>query len=369
MDKKIVPFARQKDYVWIEDVGFGATGDIKLLKDEEIDELFVCKKYSLSALTPDVDYYDYFKSEIKLLHLLFHRNVVRVFYYYLYPEQHTGYIFMEYVKGERIDRYIANNPDKIEIIFEQVIDAFVHIHEAGILHRDIKPSNILVTQEGIAKVIDFGFGKQVQTEQLEDENSLSLVLLYDKPNDYKEYNYITEVYFVGVLFNQLIDEHQIETFKYKAIVEKMATKNPVNRIKSFRDVQRLMTDIKNDSNHFDSTQLLIYQNFANGLSDILSGINVSTQYITDIDKITENLEDSYKRCMLESFVQNNSSIITIFLSGGYRFYRKKLFPVSHLKLFIDFLKSIPIEQKKIVLNNLWNRLDAKPRLTEEDLPF
>tara|TARA_B100001063_G_scaffold241957_1_gene269765 strand:- start:341 stop:577 length:237 start_codon:yes stop_codon:yes gene_type:complete len=48
------------------------------------------------------EYFDNFKSEIKLLHLLYHKNIVRIFNYYLYPEHTTGYIIMEYIDGKRI---------------------------------------------------------------------------------------------------------------------------------------------------------------------------------------------------------------------------------------------------------------------------
>ena len=57
MEKKIIPFIRQKDYVLVGNAGIGATGDVRLLKDEMIDEVFACKKY---ALSPFVDGNDFF---------------------------------------------------------------------------------------------------------------------------------------------------------------------------------------------------------------------------------------------------------------------------------------------------------------------
>ena len=48
MEKKIIPFIRQKDYVLVGNAGMGAIGDVRLLKDEMIDEVFACKKYAPS---------------------------------------------------------------------------------------------------------------------------------------------------------------------------------------------------------------------------------------------------------------------------------------------------------------------------------
>src|SRR5690606_15658456 len=106
-------------------------------------------------------YFNYFLDEIKLLHKIYHKNIVRVFNYYLYPEQMTGYILMEFVKGQNIDEYISENPDRLSDLFVQIINGFTYLEENKILHRDIRPDNILVTVDGVTKIIDFGFGKLI----------------------------------------------------------------------------------------------------------------------------------------------------------------------------------------------------------------
>ena len=83
---EIIKFIRQKDYKLIKHIGQGGTGKTVLLKDEIIDEVFVCKKYSPYNKEDKEQYFKYFIDEIKILHCIYHKNIVRVFNYYLYPE-------------------------------------------------------------------------------------------------------------------------------------------------------------------------------------------------------------------------------------------------------------------------------------------
>lgn len=372
MGNKIIPFIRQKDYTLLGDIGVGAIGDIRLLKDETIDEVFACKKYSPSPLIDGKDFFEYFKKEIKLLYLLYHKNVVRIFSYYMYPNQNTGYIIMEYIEGKKIDSYIAENPHMINSLFEQIVDAFIHIHSIGILHRDIKPSNVLVTPDGVLKIIDFGFSKRTEIEESIEENSLSLAGMYDRPTDYKEYSFCTEVYFVGQLFRGFITDHKIKHFKYNNILDEMCSKNPDNRIKSFIAIYRLMTEIKIPNYSFDEEQIAIYRKFANYLSNISSKIYDDAKYETDIEEIIRKLEKCHQNSALEEHIQNTSKIIEAFVCGGFKYMSKELFPVAILADFIQFIKRVSSDKKRIVLNNLWERLDQKGRITNpkyDDLPF
>src|SRR5690606_22854966 len=141
-------------------------------------------------------YFKYFIDEIKLLHKVYHKNIVRVFNYYLYPEQVTGYILMEFIKGYKIDEYVSVNPDKLNNLFVQTIEGFAYLEENNILHRDIRPDNILVTNDGVTKIIAFGFGKTVDCDN--SDNSISLNWRYAKPDEFaqKIYDTKTEIYFV-----------------------------------------------------------------------------------------------------------------------------------------------------------------------------
>ena len=240
MENNIIKFLKSKDYTAIRDIGQGGTGKTKLIKDETINETFVCKKYSTYYPEHQSLYYENFVNEIKILYKINHPNIVRVFSYYLYPEQSTGYILMEYIDGVDIEQYLTVNPNKINDLFIQTINGFKYLEERNILHRDIRPSNILISNDGIVKIIDFGFGKDVQ-KSVDYEKSITLNWTYSLPNDFSMsiYDFKTEVYFVGKLFERIIIDNNLhQIFKYKVALDKMIITNHDIRIASFYDVTR-----------------------------------------------------------------------------------------------------------------------------------
>lgn len=103
----VVQFLRKRDYTLVKELGQGACGKTVLLYDDQIDENFVCKKYVPYSESHRQELFANFVREIKLLHKVHHQNVVRVFNYYLYPEQMTGFILMEFVDGTEVDEFLG----------------------------------------------------------------------------------------------------------------------------------------------------------------------------------------------------------------------------------------------------------------------
>ena len=112
---------------------------------------------------------------------------------------------MEYIEGQDIESYLTNYPQNINDIFRQCIDGFVHLEKCKVLHRDIRPLNILVSNDDKLKIIDFGFGKQVNQEK-DFDKSISLNWWCDPPSDFnnEQYDFRTEVYFVALLSHSLL---------------------------------------------------------------------------------------------------------------------------------------------------------------------
>jgi serine/threonine-protein kinase len=133
MDNQVIKFVRQKDFLLEKRLGQGATGHTVLLHDPVINERFACKKYEPANPAHASRFFDLFVREIKLLHLLNHPNIVRVFNYYLFPNQNTGYILMEYVDGMPLDTHLLISPGEINGIFAQTINGFAYLEENGIL--------------------------------------------------------------------------------------------------------------------------------------------------------------------------------------------------------------------------------------------
>jgi len=372
MKDNVIEFLRKKDYKFIQSIGQGGTGKTILIEDETINEKFVCKKYA-----PLIDYIKpiYFKNfidEIKLLHRLYHKNVVRVFNYYLYPEQTTGFILMEFIDGQSISKYIQDKPEMISDIFTQVIDGFRHLEEAGILHRDIRPENILISTDGIVKIIDFGFGKKIEFDE-DFDKSISINWRYQPPREFADemYDYKTEIYFVGKLFEEIINELDIQHFRYSNLLQKMVDSNYSSRIDSFFDVERQVISGEMSDIVFSSNEINAYQYFANSMTNLISKLEIRTTYVSNIDAIQLALEDIHRNSILENNIQNPGALIQKFLRGKVYFNKKYEFNVNVVKGFLKLIKSSPVDKKKIILNNLWQRFDSLPRYDFEstELPF
>ncbi|MCG7981358.1 MAG: protein kinase family protein [Candidatus Thiodiazotropha lotti] len=375
MTEKVIEFLRKKDYRFIKELGSGACGKTILLYDEIIDEKFVCKKYLPYFEHHKEQLFKNFVQEIKLLHLVNHRNIVRVFSYYIYPDHLTGYILMEFIEGSDIEEYSSESPENINEIFLQAIEGFSYLESMNILHRDIRPQNVMVTDGGVLKIIDFGFGKRI-AEKEDFDKSITLNWWCETPPDFEQdlYDFQTEVYFVGKLFEKIIKEQEIEQFKYLNVVKSMCNPDRNERIRTFFDIRTGILSEKLLEIDFDDDELYAYREFSKYLSSLISKIEQDAKYYDDIDKIQANLDDLHKRVMLEEDLPDNADLTRCFINGAYFFSKKNSFPVRSLKAFIDLLRSCSREKRNIVLSNLHSRLDALNRYEEksgfdDDIPF
>lgn len=372
MEKDIVHFLRKRDYILVRELGQGACGKTVLLRDDQLDTLFVCKKYLPYSEVHRQELYSGFVREIKLLHQVYHPNVVRVFNYYLYPELFAGYILMEFVGGADIENYLRANPEQVNEVFLQTAEGFRYLEANRILHRDIRPLNILVSDDGIVKNIDLGFGKRVQ--QLTDfDKSISLNWWCETPDEFGDsiYDFTSEVYFVGKLFEKIIRDYGIKHFQYNGVLSKMCDRNPTSRISSFFDIQKEVQSNRFFEIDFSTEERLCYRAFSDAIGVALTKIEFGTKYVDDLDRIKNQLDVLYRKCMLEENVPDSATVLNCFLNGAY-YYKKSGFPVASIKNFTRFLKSATLEKQRIVLANLHTRLDAIPRyndLIDGDIPF
>jgi serine/threonine-protein kinase len=297
---EILEFVRQKDYIFDRYIDEGGFGKTVLLKDPVMDECFVCKKYEPQLGIDKIEYYENFKNEIKIMYKLFHRNIVRIFNYYLYPELATGFIIMDFIDGTDIGTFISENPEEINNLFNQTIEAFSYLEMNNILHRDIRPKNILITDDKTVKIIDFGFCKQIES-YTDFEKSVSLAWRYERPDEFKDsiYDFRTEIYFIGKLFESLIVEHNITGFMHNDTLKKMITKAHDSRIKSFADVKELIiTDSYVFDDYFTREEKKLFQSFMDQVISIYSSIDENCEY-NKIDQMVIELEEVYKNNVLD----------------------------------------------------------------------
>lgn len=364
----IVQFLRKRDYEFIRELGQGACGKTVLLYDPQIDEHFVCKKYVPFSESRRPELFEGFVREIKILHKIHHENVVRVFNYYLYPHQSTGYILMEFIDGSEVDEYVARHPEQANEVFIQTISGFAYLERSGILHRDIRPGNVMVREDGTVKIIDLGFGKEVLDSQ-DFEKSISLNWWCQPPTEFGEsrYDFCSEVYFVGMLFEGILRGAGIGHFQYTEILGRMCQRDPSARVQTFCEIEREIATNQFLEIDFSDSELSAYREFADAVCRQITKIEDGSKYAQDTADIQAQLDTAYRSFMLEQYVPNSALVTRCFLTGTY-YYRQNGLLVQTVRDFLRLLKSIPEDKKRIVLANLHARFDALPRygLQEEE---
>jgi serine/threonine protein kinase len=105
--------------------------------------------------------------EARLASSLSHPNICTI--YDVGEDEGRAYVAMEYIEGRRLSDHIRRGglPPIIVISYgSEIAGALAHAHEHGIIHGDIKSSNVLITEEGISKLVDFGLAKRFGPEEL-----------------------------------------------------------------------------------------------------------------------------------------------------------------------------------------------------------
>lgn len=373
MVQAVVEFLRKRDYDFIKKLGEGACGETVLLYDNTIDEKFVCKKYKPLSEDLTETLFSSFVREIRLLYQVHHVNVVRIFNHYIYPEIRAGYILMEYVDGSDVEDYLHSKPEKINEIFLQVVGGFKHLESKNVLHRDIRSANIMVTSSDIVKIIDLGFGKKIETPG-DFDKSISLNWWCDLPDEFGDgvYDFKTEVYFIGKLFEKIISEESIECFEYRNVLNRMCRREPGSRIDSFFDIEKEVNSNKFAEADFSEQEVGFYREFADELEQHITKIENGSKYVSDVEQVLNKLEDAYRRFVLEEVVPNAALVLRCFVEGTY-YYRKMGFRVSAVRNFLQLIKTSTNEKRKIILANIHTRLDSLQRYdanhTDDDVPF
>jgi eukaryotic-like serine/threonine-protein kinase len=143
-------------------LGAGGMGVVYKAVDSRLGRTAAIKILSTIALSAERE--RRFVQEAKAASSLNHPNIVTI--YDIDTQEIDGkplqYIAMEYVAGETLDQLIGKKGLRIRDALKyaiQIADALAAAHAAGIVHRDLKPSNVIVTPQGVVKILDFGLAK------------------------------------------------------------------------------------------------------------------------------------------------------------------------------------------------------------------
>ena len=253
-------------YEIIKTIGEGGMANVYLANDIILDRK-VAIKVLRGDLSNDEKFIRRFKREALSVSNLSHPNIVEV--YDVGEEEGNYYIVMEYIDGKTLKQLLqkrgALTLTEVIDIMSQLTDGLAHAHEAYIIHRDIKPQNIMIEDNGLVKITDFGIAMALNSTQLTQTNSVMGSVHYLPPEQAngKGSTIKSDIYSLGILMYELLTgsvpfkgdnavEIALKHMKEKMpsirkqnptipqsienIVLKATAKNPKNRYDSVREM-------------------------------------------------------------------------------------------------------------------------------------
>lgn len=148
-----------------------------------------------------------FINESKAISMLSHKNIVGV--YDVSFKSDINYIAMEFVDGITLKEYIDYKKKlawgEAAYYVSQVLKALSHAHDNGIIHRDIKPQNIMITRDGVIKVMDFGIAKMTNSKSITMTDKAIGTVDYISPEQAsaKPVGFYSDIYSLGVMLYEM----------------------------------------------------------------------------------------------------------------------------------------------------------------------
>jgi len=330
-------------YEIIKTIGEGGMANVYLANDTILDRK-VAIKVLRGDLSNDEKFIRRFKREALSVSNLSHPNIVEV--YDVGEEDGNYYIVMEYIEGKTLKQLLqkrgALTLNEVIDIMTQLTDGLAHAHEAYIIHRDIKPQNIMIEDNGLVKITDFGIAMALNSTQLTQTNSVMGSVHYLPPEQAngKGSTVKSDIYSLGILMYELLTgsvpfkgdtavEIALKHMKEKIpsirkqnptipqsvenIVLKATAKNPKNRYDNVRDMYKdLQTALQRDNE-----KRLVYEYPENDLEETKVIPQVTKEIKQVIDKPTAKEEDSEDNSVLKEKDEKNKLpiILAVVLLG------------------------------------------------------
>ena len=196
-------------YELIEKIGDGGMAIVYKAKDRLLKR-FIAVKILKPEFVQDIKFVENFRKESHAAASLSHPNIVSI--YDVGQEGNINYIVMELVSGKTLNELIqAEAPmdyRKAADITKQVASGLSAAHKKGIVHRDVKPHNILMTEDGIAKITDFGIAKAVTNTTIVDSGKDNVMgsVHYFSPEQAKGANVDekSDIYSLGIVLYEML---------------------------------------------------------------------------------------------------------------------------------------------------------------------
>lgn len=331
-------------YEVIRLLGEGGMANVYLGEDTILNRK-VAIKVLRGDLANDEKFLRRFQREALSASSLNHPNIVEM--YDVGEDDGNFYLVMEYIEGRNLKQLIkrrgALTLNEVIDVMLQLTDGISHAHESYIIHRDIKPQNILILDNGLVKITDFGISTALNNSQITQTNSVMGSVHYLPPEQAtgKAASIKSDIYSMGILMYELLTgtlpfrgenaveialkqmKEQIPSIlnekpnipqSVENIVLRACAKNPKNRYESAKEMHDDLKNCLKDENK--DVPVLKYKYEEEDLGETKIMPDLKKQITENAPLITEVKPDEYKSKKVSKVLIIVISVIAFLLLIG-----------------------------------------------------
>jgi len=287
-------------YLIIEKLGEGGMGVVYKAEDTKLDRIVALKFLSPHLLGSEEEK-TRFIHEAKAAASLNHTNICTI-HEIDETKPASGepggqtFIAMEYIEGQSLKDKITERPLKLDEALDitiQIATGLQKAHEKQIIHRDIKPANILLSNDGVAKIVDFGLAKLAGHTKLTKTDSRLGTVAYMSPEQIRgdHVNQRTDIWSLGVvLYEMLTSQLPFKGDYEQAMVYNIVNEEPdLSKITELNRSFELISIVKNALEKKKDNRYSNMKNLIDDLSSFKENLDLKSSVESDQDVLVPSI--------------------------------------------------------------------------------